>query len=149
MKYPKKALIINLVFCSCLVCFVGRSLGQNPSTEKGVFYGKVDHMPEFPGGEAELRNWIVDHVIYPEEAKKKNIEGKVYVSFVVDEEGKVGQVEIARGVHPLLDAEALRAIAGMPYWKAGSNDGEKVKVAYTLPIFFGLEEEKKRKLKNL
>jgi periplasmic protein TonB len=106
-------------------------------TEKEIFV-KVEDMPEFPGGEKALLKTIMSGVVYPESAKEINLQGKVYVSFVVNQFGKVEQVKIARGVDPILDNEAMRVIKNLPDWKPGKQRGKPVKVAFTVPINFAL-----------
>ncbi len=105
--------------------------------EQQVFF-IVENMPEFPGGDLELRKYIAANVIYPEIAKENGIQGKVYVQFVVNQRGEVEQVKIARGVDPALDKEAVRIIQSLPKWKPGSQRGKPVKVSYTVPINFQL-----------
>lgn len=96
----------------------------------------VEVMPEFPGGEKALRTFIANNIKYPEDCKLNGIQGRVYVQFVVDANGKVVNPRIARGVHPSLDAEALRVIGVLPDWKPGTQKGVPVKVNYTVPINF-------------
>jgi TonB family protein len=108
-----------------------------------VVYSVVEKMPEFKGGNDALNKYILDNIIYPEEARKKGIEGTVYVSFIVNQKGKVTKVKLSKGVDLLLDAEAIRVIKSMPDWKPGRNKGEPVSVSYTVPIKFRLEKEKK------
>jgi TonB family protein len=103
-----------------------------------IFY-KVDEMPEFPGGEAALRNFLANSVKYPEIAKENGIQGKVYITFIVTKEGKVTEPEIARGVDPSLDKEALRVVSSLPDWKPGKQHGQPVNVSYTVPITFALQ----------
>jgi TonB family protein len=102
-------------------------------------YDEVDVMPEFKGGMNSLMKYLGTHVVYPEEAKKNNISGKVYVGFVVDTKGKIKDVSIAKSADPLLDAEAMRVIKGMPKWTPGKHKGEKVNVAFKVPINFFLK----------
>lgn len=111
---------------------------QRTRDENGAYY-VVDEMPEFPGGEMALRKFIADNVSYPEQAKKDSIVGRVYISFVVDEAGKVGCVKVERSVNALLDQEALRVVKMMPAWKPGREDAEVVKVSFVLPISFALQ----------
>ena len=99
----------------------------------------VEQMPEFPGGDLELRKYIAKNVKYPNIARENDIQGKVYVRFVVTKTGSVDQVQIARGVDPLLDKEALRVVESLPTWKAGMQGGKKVSVWYTVPINFQLQ----------
>ena len=98
----------------------------------------VEDMPEFPGGDEALRKYIANALSYPEIAQEKKIQGKVYVSFVVEKDGSVGDAKIARGVDPSLDKEALRVVKNLPTWKPGKQRGEPVRVSYTVPINFAL-----------
>jgi TonB family protein len=110
---------------------------DTPRDEQVFFV--VEEMPEYPGGEAALRNQIASTVKYPEEAQQKGIQGRVYVTFVVSRDGTVKHAKIAREVDPLLDREALRVVAGLPAWKPGRQKGEAVNVSYTVPINFALQ----------
>ena len=107
-------------------------------TAEGVFY-EVEVMPEFPGGFTALQEFLVKNIQYPEQAKKEGITGKVFVQFIIDESGKVTDPKVLKSVNPLLDAEAVRVIGAMPDWTPGTVKGEKVKVAFTLPIMFALK----------
>lgn len=102
---------------------------------KKVYY-TVDVMPEFPGGQNALFKFIQENVKYHEEALKKGITGKVFVNFIITDEGQVDQVELKRGVDPLLDEEALRVVKLMPRWTPGQVDGKNVNVGFTIPIGF-------------
>ena len=98
----------------------------------------VEKAPEFRGGLAKLFEYLRKKLNYPKEARNKGIEGKVMVSFIIDKTGKIIDVSIIRGVHYLLDEEALRVVSNMPNWKPGTQRGKPVKVRYTLPINFKL-----------
>jgi TonB family protein len=102
-------------------------------------YTMVETMPEYPGGQEALRNFIYTNVKYPEIAKEKGIQGKVYVQFVVNSSGDVEQVKLARGVDPIIDEEAIRVVKSLPQWKPGEQKGIKVSVTYTVPINFALK----------
>ncbi len=111
---------------------------QEMDKKDDVFY-VVDELPVFQGGEEALRNWLAENIRYPGEAKADSIQGKVYVTFIVDEQGKVTDSKLARGASPALDKEALRVVNAMPAWKPGKHKGKEVKVSYTVPISFKLE----------
>ena len=96
----------------------------------------VEQMPEYPGGQAALFEYISKNVKYPADAEKKKVEGKVFVTFVVDTDGKITDVSLLRKVFPSLDAEAIRVISGMPNWIPGKQKGQVVRVKYTVPIIF-------------
>ncbi len=105
--------------------------------EAEVFF-IVENMPEFPGGDLELRKHIAQNIQYPEIAKENGIQGRVFVQFVVNQKGEVEQVKVVRGVDPSLDKEAIRVINSLPKWKPGSQRGKPVKVSFTVPINFQL-----------
>ena len=107
--------------------------------EEAPIFFIVEQMPEFPGGELELRKYIAENVNYPAVARENNIQGRVYVRFVVTTNGSVDQVSVARGVDPLLDAEAIRVVKGLPKWTPGKQRGQAVNVWYTVPINFQLQ----------
>ena len=102
----------------------------------------VDQQPEFPGGQEALMKYLGAEIKYPETARKEKVEGIVYVGFTVMADGSITQATVKRGVHPDIDAEAVRVIAGMPKWKPGMAHGKAVDVQLTLPISFKLGEEK-------
>lgn len=106
--------------------------------EEQIFF-IVEDMPEFPGGELELRKFIANNIEYPKAAQEHGIQGKVYVTFVVDKNGEVANARIARGVDPALDQEALRVVNSLPKWTPGKQRGQSVNVSYTVPINFALQ----------
>ena len=95
-------------------------------------------MPTFPGGEEALLKFVMANTNYPREAKKSKIRGKVYVSFIVDKEGKVKDAVVKKGIGGGCDEEALRVVQMMPQWIPGTQDGRPVDVKFNLPIPFGL-----------
>ena len=101
-------------------------------------YTIVEQMPEYPGGEAALRKYLSTNVKYPQIATENGIQGKVYINFVVDRNGGISNVKVARGVDSSLDKEAIRVVKAMPKWIPGKQNGETVRVSYTVPINFVL-----------
>lgn len=95
-------------------------------------------MPEFPGGVLSLQKFIANAVKYPVIAQENGIQGKVFVSFVIDEFGNVTNAKLVRSVDASLDNEALRVIRSLPKWKPGMQGGKAVKVRYFVPINFEL-----------
>lgn len=102
----------------------------------------VEEMPQYPGGEMAMMEYLMRNVKYPEEAAAANKEGKVVVKFVVEADGSIGDTEVVRSVDPLLDAEAVRVIKAMPRWTPGKSNGQPVACAYTVPIDFKLASDK-------
>ena len=95
-------------------------------------------MPEFPGGEKALMRFLATNTTYPEKAKAIDMEGTVYISFIVEKNGEVSSVKVARQVFKALDDEATRVIKSLPVWKPGLQNGQPVRVQYTVPIRFKL-----------
>lgn len=113
----------------------------NVETEEEVepiSFAVVEEKPTFPGGEAELLKFIAENTKYPEIAKENGIQGRVFVQFVIDKNGNVTNVTIARGVDPYLDAEAIRVVKMMPRWTPGKQRGKPVPVTFVVPINFKL-----------
>ena len=118
--------------------FADLAMEEEEEEDAPVFF-IVEDMPEFPGGETELRKYIAQSVKYPVIAQENGIQGRVYISFVVSKKGEVTEVKVARGVDPNLDKEAIRVVKAMPKWKPGKQRGKAVKVSYTVPINFVLQ----------
>ena len=110
--------------------------------EKDV-YVAVDNEAEFPGGMEDLMKWLNDHIVYPKEAEKEGIQGRVIIKFVIEADGSVTNPEIIRGVSPALDKEALRIVSEMPKWQAAKVNGKEVASYFHLPIVFRLNKDKK------
>jgi periplasmic protein TonB len=97
----------------------------------------LEVMPAFKGGGLEkFREWIMRHAVYPQEAVDKKIRGTVVLSFVVEKDGSVSNVIILKGVNPLLDSEAVKAVSESPKWSPGLQRGQAVRVRYTIPVNF-------------
>jgi protein TonB len=99
----------------------------------------VEQMPEFPGGDLALRKFLANSVKYPEIAQENGVQGKVFINFVVDTNGGISNVKVARGVDPSLDKEAMRVVKSMPKWIPGKQGGQAVRVSFTVPINFVLQ----------
>ncbi len=118
-----------------------KSVASDAEEDLAPTFYIVEKMPEYPGGEMELRKFIAQNVKYPVKAQEKGITGKVYVQFVVSERGEVVESKIVRGVDESLDNEALRVVNAMPDWTPGLQRGEKVRVYYTIPINFVMQSK--------
>lgn len=142
-----KALNYLLIIPIMVIALMGTAtLNAQESNAKTVkkadkIYDVVDQMPEFKGGMDALMKYLGDNVTYPEKAKEEKIEGKVFVSYVINEKGKVTQVKIEKGANELLDKEALRVINKMPDWTPGKHEGKNVNVKMHLPINFKLDDK--------
>ncbi len=103
-------------------------------------FSVVDEMPVFRNDTTykELTQWLLQNVKYPAEAASEGIQGRVFVQFVIDEQGNVKDPKVIREVDPLLDKAALDVVSGMPQWSPGKQGGKVVKVSMTVPISFAL-----------
>jgi protein TonB len=127
-----------LLVCSALITSAQDGQAARDSTHDMT---SVKFPPEFPGGQANMYNWMRSNTTYPDSAYVHGIEGKVYVEFHVEKDGKVDHVVLKRGCNTWLDAEALRVIKKMPDWKPGRlEDGTAVAVRLTFPISFKLKK---------
>lgn len=98
----------------------------------------VEQMPQFPGGQDAMNAFIAKNLHYPIIAQENGIEGRVIIRFVINKQGKVGRVELVRGINPDCDKEAMRVIKSMPDWIPGKQNGVTVPVSYTIPVRFKL-----------
>ncbi len=103
----------------------------------------VEQMPQYPGGPAALMQFLAQNIRYPEEAHKAGVQGRVIVSFVVETDGSISEAKAVKSVSSELDAEALRVINSMPNWIPGMQNGEAVRVKYTIPVTFQLQGSEK------
>ena len=99
----------------------------------------VEQKPSFPGGEAAMYTWLGNNIVYPPAASEEGAQGRVVVEFVVGKDGSITNVRVVRPRHPALDREAVRVVSAMPTWVPGRNNGQPVKVTYTLPVTFKLQ----------
>jgi protein TonB len=106
--------------------------------EENQLFMVVESMPEFPGGEKALQEYLKDNLQYPESAKEAGIQGRVFVTFVVESDGTIRDVKVLRGIGGGCDEEAVRVVKEMPEWKPGMQRGKPVRVQYNLPIKFTL-----------
>jgi TonB family protein len=121
-----------------------QSLQEPPPVKKEVteeIFVVVEEQPEYPGGQEAMMKFLSDSIVYPEEAKAKGIQGRVICNYVVMKDGSIDDVNVVRGVDPLLDAEAVRVLKSMPAWKPGKQRGQAVNVRYTLPVVFRISAE--------
>ena len=109
-----------------------------PEPEPDEVFMVVEDQPEFPGGTAALLEYLRKNIKYPAICRENNIQGKVIVTFVVNKDGSIVDIEVAKSVNPSLDKEAIRVISQMPKWKPGSQRGKPVRVKYSVPVNFRL-----------
>ncbi len=116
---------------------VDESAPLDANTDEVFKVVEVD--PEFPGGVEALYKYLAENIKYPEKAKNNKVEGRVYITFVIEKDGSVSDAKVLRSVNEELDAEALRVINAMPKWKPGTQRGVPVRVQYNIPISFKLQ----------
>jgi len=135
LKTIKPTLLMILFMGGILNATAQKNINNEKITEKDTV---VEVIPEFPGGEDSLWKFISKNVVYPEEARKKNLEGKVVIKFIIETDGSISNVEVVQSVAPILDEEAVRVIKLMPKWKPGKQRGKFVRVYFQIPIRFSL-----------
>ena len=139
-----KKIISSILLTS--LSFIGFSQQQTKSdnaivgvinkNDTGKIFTSVEEFPEFQGGQKGLSSFLSSNIKYPEEARQKNIQGKVVVQFVVCTDGSLCDEKIVRSVDSSMDNEVLRVVKSMPAWKPGKQNGHPVKTYYTLPVSF-------------
>ena len=112
---------------------------EKPKEEETKVFDVVEQMPEFPGGQGALLKWISENIKYPTIAEENGIQGRVVCTFVVERDGSVTDVQVARSIDPSLDKEAVRVLKKMPRWIPGKQNGSAVRVKYTVPVTFKLQ----------
>jgi len=110
---------------------------KHTSTTK--VYDVVEEMPQFPGGISKMMEYLSVNLHYPKEAAEKGLQGRVIANFVIEPDGSITNAKVLKPLDPALDAEALRLVNGMPKWTPGKQDGVPMRVKYTIPITFRLD----------
>ena len=112
---------------------------EPPKVEETKVFDVVEEMPQFPGGQAALLEYLAKNIKYPVVAEENGVQGRVIVTFVVERDGSITDVRVVKSVDPSLDKEAARVVSSMPRWKPGKQRGKAVRVKYTLPVTFRLQ----------
>ena len=113
------------------------------ASDNSKVFDVVEEMPQFPGGPSALFEYIAQNIKYPVVAEENGVQGRVIVSFVVERDGTITDVRVIKSVDPSLDKEAQRVVKSMPYWIPGKQNGSPVRVKYTVPVTFKLQETTK------
>lgn len=130
----KKLILMSFMAVCCLMTANAQKTVVSQTNQK--VYDKVEQMPEYPGGMPAMIEFLQTNIKYPEDAVKQKVEGRVMVQFVVETDGSISDVHVAKQVFPSLDAEAIRVVQVMPKWMPGREKGKVVRVKYNLPIVF-------------
>ena len=115
------------------------AMAQNKKAANDKVLEKAEVMPEFPGGDQAMMDFVAKNVQYPQEAKDKEISGRVLVSFVIEKDGSITDVKVVKGIGGGCDEEAVRVVKAMPKWKPGKDKGKPVRVSYMMPFTFKLQ----------
>ena len=110
---------------------------EEPEEEEQIFQ-VVEDDPLFPGGIQELMKYLQKNIKYPSICQEQGIQGRVIVQFVVEKDGSIADVQVIKAVNPYLDKEAVRVVSTMPKWSPGKQRGKPVRVRFTLPVTFCL-----------
>ena len=149
MNTPTTILTIALV----AICTTGYAANNNQAVTDTAQTEEVltiaQEMPIFPGGDSAMYEYIVNNMVYPEEARNKGLAGKVFVQFVINKNGEVVNPRIARGIDPILDNEIIRVVQNMPKWTPGKNNGKPVSVVKTVPVSFKNEPQPKETARDI
>ncbi len=127
-------LVALALFCSTSV------MAQTVVVDEEIFL-VVENEPEFPGGSDSLYAYIARNIKYPETAKKEKIEGRVFVTFVIEKDGQVSSAKILRDIGGGCGEEAIRVVKNMPKWKPGTQRGNPVRFQFNLPVSFMLGKD--------
>lgn len=112
---------------------------EEEEPEEEEIFVVVEEMPSFPGGMKALMQYLGKNIKYPTISQENGVQGRVVLQFVVNKDGSIVDIKVARGVDPYLDKEAIRVVKSMPKWKPGKQRGKSVRVRYTLPVLFKLQ----------
>ncbi len=118
--------------------YVAPEVVEEEIVEQEVFV-IVEEMPDFPGGVGKLSEFLAKNIKYPQMARESGIQGRVFINFVVEPDGRVSNVKVIRGIGGGCDEEAVRVVKSMPKWKPGKQRGKAVRVSYNLPVNFKLQ----------
>ena len=112
---------------------------KEDSNETSEVFNVVEKMPEFPGGQDSLQSYLARNLHYPKQALAKGIQGRVFVTFIVEKDGSISEVRLLQGIGSGCDEEALRVIDMMPRWIPGQHRGKPVRARFVLPVKFTLD----------
>ena len=115
------------------------AMAQNKKAANDKVLEKAEVMPEYPGGDQAMMDFVAKNVQYPQEARDKEISGRVLVSFIVEKDGSIADVKVVKGIGGGCDEEAVRVVKAMPKWKPGKDKGKPVRVSYMMPFTFKLQ----------
>ena len=141
-----KTFIITILFLFSLLQFGNAQGFEGPidtlssNIDSIVLTGEfIEVLPEFPGGQEALFQFIKDNIKYPNEARKEGIQGTTYISFVIEKDGSISNIKWLRGIGAGCEEESMRVISMMPKWSPGTQRGKEVRCRFILPVKYTLE----------
>jgi len=138
-RSSRRSLLITFstLILAAIIIFQGNThLSAQPKNKDKKIFTMVDETAEFPGGMSALQAYLAKSIHYPDSARKNNIQGRVYLQFIVNKDGSISDVDIKRNLPGGCGEEAKRVVLAMPKWKPGMMNGQPVDMYYTLPITF-------------
>lgn len=133
----KKLILMSMMAVCCFMTASAQKTVISQNDQK--VYDVVEQLPEYPGGMMAMMEYLQTNMTYPKDAEKQKVEGRVLVVFIVETDGSVSNVKVAKNVFPSLDEEAVRVVESMPKWTPGKEKGKAVRTKFTLPIMFRLK----------
>ncbi|MDR1951151.1 MAG: energy transducer TonB, partial [Bacteroidales bacterium] len=118
--------------------YVAPVIEAEEEAEETQIFQVVEDNPEYPGGEAARMKFLSDNIKYPAIARESGIQGTIYITFVVERDGSITDVQVMRGIGGGCDEEAIRVVKAMPRWNPGKQRGRAVRVQFMMPIRFTL-----------
>lgn len=134
----KRLILLSLMAAFSLATVQAQKTVVSQKEQKPEVFMVVENMPEYPGGNEAMIAFFVKNMKYPADAQKNKVQGRVLVIFVVERDGTITDVQVAKPTFPSLDDEAMRLVKKMPKWKPGTQRGVPVRVKFTLPVVFKL-----------
>lgn len=135
-----------ILFTILAFTLITTAKAQKSDTLKGLeadtlVFITVEHEPEFPGGVKGFNKFLYKNLKWPDKTGTIDVQGKVFIMFVVEKDGTLSNIHVIRGLYPEFDTEAIRVMRLSPKWKPGTQNGHVVRVYYNMPIPFKLTEK--------
>ena len=134
----KRLILLSLMAAFSLATVQAQKTVVSQKEQKPEVFMVVENMPEYPGGNEAMIAFFAKNMKYPADVQKNKVQGRVLVTFVVERDGTITDVQVAKPTFPSLDDEAMRLVKKMPKWKPGTQRGVPVRVKFTLPVVFKL-----------
>lgn len=132
------SIVVLILACGALCAQVRIESNSTADSTGDEIFTVVENDPEFPGGMEALYRYLASNIKYPEQAKAENLQGRVFVSFVIEKDGSVSNIKVLRDIGGGCGEEAIRVVQNMPKWKPGRQRGRRVRTQFQLPIYFNI-----------